>query len=74
MFRNAIIKPFGQKFGVETKSEEGISAVTLAKVREQKGNPQFDIVFIDRGVSDLGIRDGLFEAVSPELVSPTRPR
>jgi putative spermidine/putrescine transport system substrate-binding protein len=64
-FRNAIIKPFGEQFGVDMKSEEGISAVTLAKVREQKGNPQFDIVFIDRGVSDLGIRDGLFEPVSP---------
>lgn len=64
-FRQAIIKPFGQKFGVSMKSEEGISAVTLAKVREQTGNPQFDVVFIDRGVSDLGIRDGLFDAVSP---------
>src|SRR5437764_252042 len=58
-FRNAIITPFGQQFKVQMKSEEGISGVTLAKVRLQKDNPQFDIVFIDRGVSDLGIRDGL---------------
>lgn len=66
-FRNAIITPFGQQFKVTMKNEEGISAVTLAKVRLQKDNPQFDVVFIDRGVSDLGIRDGLFETVSPAV-------
>lgn len=68
-FRAAIIQPFGQANGMTVKSEEGISAVTLAKVRQQKGNPQFDIVFMDRGVSDLGIREGLFETVSPSVMS-----
>jgi putative spermidine/putrescine transport system substrate-binding protein len=68
-FRGAIIGPFGQQAGVNVKSEEGISAVTLAKVRQQKSNPQFDIVFMDRGVSDLGIREGLFETVSPSVMT-----
>src|SRR5437867_1361454 len=63
-FRTALITPFGQQFKVATKSEEGISAVVLAKLRQQKGNPQFDVVFMDRGVSDLAIREGLVEPVS----------
>ncbi len=66
-FRTALITPFGQQFKVATKSEEGISAVVLAKLRQQKGNPQFDVVFMDRGVSDLAIREGLVEPVSPAV-------
>lgn len=66
-FRTALIGPFGQQFKVQTKSEEGISAVVLAKLRQQKGNPQFDVVFMDRGVSDLAIREGLVEPISASV-------
>jgi putative spermidine/putrescine transport system substrate-binding protein len=66
-FRNGLITPFGQQFKVQTKSEEGISAVVLAKLRQQKGNPQFDVVFMDRGVSDLAIREGLVEPISASV-------
>jgi len=66
-FRAALITPFGQQNKVTMKSEEGISAVVLAKLRQQKGNPQFDVVFMDRGVSDLAIREGLVEPVSASV-------
>ena len=35
-FRAALITPFGQQNKVTMKSEEGISAVVLAKLRQQK--------------------------------------
>jgi putative spermidine/putrescine transport system substrate-binding protein len=64
-FRAAILEPFGKVAQVQVKSEEGISGVTLAKMRQQRDNPQFDIVYMDRGISDQAIREGLVEPVEP---------
>ena len=50
---------------MQVKSEEGISGVTLAKLRQQRDNPQFDIVYMDREISDQAIREGLVEPVDP---------
>jgi putative spermidine/putrescine transport system substrate-binding protein len=61
--RAAFLDPFAAKNNVQVRSEEGISAVTLAKLRQQKDDPQFDLVIMDRGVSDLAIREGLVEPI-----------
>lgn len=63
--REAFLKPFGASAKVELKIEEGISGVTLAKLRQQKDNPQFDVVWMDRVVSDQAIREGLIEPIDP---------
>ncbi len=70
--RSTLIGPFGQQAKVKVTSEEGISAVTLAKLRQQKGNPQFDVVFMDRGVSDVAIREGLVQPISASLDANAR--
>jgi putative spermidine/putrescine transport system substrate-binding protein len=64
-FRAAILQPFEKAAGVQVKSEEGISGVTLAKIRQQRDNPQFDIAYMDRGISDQAIREGLVEPIDP---------
>jgi putative spermidine/putrescine transport system substrate-binding protein len=61
--RAAFLEPFSKKSGVQLKIEEGISGVTLAKLRQQKDDPQFDVVWMDRVVSDQAIREGLIEPV-----------
>jgi putative spermidine/putrescine transport system substrate-binding protein len=70
--RNAILKPFESKFGVKLEIEEGISAVTLAKLRQQKGSPQLDVVWMDRVVSDNAILEGLTERIDPEKIPNLR--
>jgi putative spermidine/putrescine transport system substrate-binding protein len=40
--RASFLEPYGAKSKVQLKIEEGISGVTLAKLRQQKDNPQFD--------------------------------
>jgi putative spermidine/putrescine transport system substrate-binding protein len=67
--RAAFLQPFGSKNGVQLKIEEGISGVTLAKLRQQKDAPQFDVVWMDRVVSDQAIREGLIEPVALDALS-----
>jgi len=66
--RNAILKPFEAKFGVKLEIEEGISAVTLAKLRQQKGSPALDVVWMDRIVSDNAIVEDLVDRVDPARI------
>jgi putative spermidine/putrescine transport system substrate-binding protein len=63
--REGFLKPFAEQSKVQLKIEEGISGVTLAKLRQQKDNPQFDVVWMDRVVSDQAIREGLIELITP---------
>lgn len=67
--RGAFLKPFGDSAKVTLKIEEGISGVTLAKLRQQKDNPQFDVVWMDRIVSDTAIREGLIEPITPASIT-----
>ncbi|MEZ5843885.1 MAG: ABC transporter substrate-binding protein [Hyphomicrobiaceae bacterium] len=67
--RKAFLNPFGEAAKVKLKIEEGISGVTLAKLRQQKSNPQFDVVWMDRVVSDIAIREGLIEPITPASIT-----
>ena len=69
--REGFLKPFGEQSKVQVKIEEGISGVTLAKLRQQKDSPQFDAVWMDRVVSDQAIREGLIEPVTPSALTNT---
>src|SRR5215813_11377162 len=69
--RDSFLKPFGEQSKVQLKIEEGISGVTLAKLRQQKDNPQFDVVWMDRIVSDQAIKEGLVEPISPAALTNT---
>ena len=64
--RAAFLDPYGVKSKTQMKIEEGISGVTLAKLRQQKDNPQFDVVWMDRVVSNLGDAD-VEAAAAPAL-------
>src|SRR5262249_41209199 len=69
--RGAFLQPHRAKLNVQVRSEEGISGVTLAKLRQQKDDPQFDVVWMDRGVSDTAIREGLLDPISPAALTNT---
>ena len=61
--RASFLDPFAKASGTQMRVEEGISGVTLAKLRQQKDSPQFDVVWMDRVVSDQAIREGLIESL-----------
>lgn len=64
----AFLKPFEEKFGVKIQAEEGISAVTLAKLRQQKGSPALDVVWMDRVLSDTAAVEGLVDRIDPAKI------
>jgi putative spermidine/putrescine transport system substrate-binding protein len=66
--RASFLDPFAEQEGVTLRVEEGISAVTLAKLRQQRDDPQFDVVWMDRVVSDQAIREGLIEPISEDAL------
>ncbi|MFN0043773.1 MAG: ABC transporter substrate-binding protein [Alphaproteobacteria bacterium] len=64
--RASFLKPFETSAKAKLNIEEGISSVTLAKLRQQKDSPALDVVFMDRIVSDTAIAEGLVEPMDPK--------
>jgi putative spermidine/putrescine transport system substrate-binding protein len=66
--RSSFLKPFEDSSKIKLNIEEGISSVTLAKLRQQKDAPALDVVFMDRIVSDTAIAEGLVEPIDPKAL------
>ncbi len=64
----AILKPFEQQTGIRIVVEPGVSTVTLAKLKQQKGDPAIDVAWIDGGVSELAAEDDLVAPLTPQTV------
>ena len=65
----AILKPFEQKTGVRIVVDPGVSTLTLSKLKQQKGNPVIDVAWIDGGVSELALDDGLLEMLNTKAMA-----
>ncbi len=61
--REGSIKAFQQNTGAKVLEEQGVSTVTVGKLRQQKGNPSIDVAWIDGGVSEQALAEGLVEPV-----------
>jgi putative spermidine/putrescine transport system substrate-binding protein len=68
----AMFKPFEAKFGVKIIPEPGVSTVTIAKLKQQKGNPLIDVAWLDGGVSELALDDDLLEMIDPKTIPNLR--
>lgn len=58
-FNTCIAEPFSKKTGITVIPEIGTSTTTLAKLRQQKNKPLFDVAFLDGGISEIAESDGL---------------
>jgi putative spermidine/putrescine transport system substrate-binding protein len=70
--REGSIKAFQEKAGAKVLEEQGVSTVTLGKLRQQKGNPSIDVAWIDGGVSELALAEGLVEPIDLAALSHAR--
>jgi putative spermidine/putrescine transport system substrate-binding protein len=61
--REGSIKAFQEKTGAKVLEEQGVSTVTVGKLRQQKGNPSIDVAWIDGGVSELALAEDLVEPI-----------
>ena len=63
-----IVDPFVKSTGIEATPEPGVSSVTLAKLKQQKGNPVIDVAWMDGGISELAAAGDLVAAIDPAKV------
>ncbi|MCS0495691.1 ABC transporter substrate-binding protein [Ancylobacter sp. MQZ15Z-1] len=66
--QKCVIKPFMDKTGVRVTVDQGVSTVTVSKLKQQRDNPSLDIVWLDGEVSQVAEADGLFADIDPAKV------
>tara|TARA_R110000787_G_scaffold16622_70_gene51992 strand:+ start:18922 stop:19962 length:1041 start_codon:yes stop_codon:yes gene_type:complete len=67
--RDLVITPFEKKYGVTVKVVTAYSSDTLAQLRAQKENPQFDVVHFSGGLETVAASEGLLAPIKPEELS-----
>lgn len=67
--QTCIVDKFVKATGAKVTPDPGVSTVTLGKLRQQKGSPVIDVAWIDGGVSELALADGLVDDISPQAVA-----
>ncbi|MBB3064339.1 extracellular solute-binding protein [Limibacillus halophilus] len=66
--QSCMVDPFVASTGIQVTPEPGVSSVTLAKLKQQKGDPVIDVAWLDGGVSELAAADDLVAALDPAKV------
>ncbi|VVD60767.1 Spermidine/putrescine-binding periplasmic protein [Pandoraea eparura] len=61
--RDCISQPFTKSTGITVTPEPGVSGVTLAKLKQQRGNPTIDVAWLDGGVSELAAEAGVLDTL-----------
>ncbi|MCW2305955.1 ABC transporter substrate-binding protein [Rhodobium gokarnense] len=64
--RDLVITPFEEEYGVKVKVITAYSSDTLAQLRAQKDNPQFDVVHFSGGLETTAAAEGLLAPIKPE--------
>ena len=66
--QKCMVDPFVKATGIKVTPEPGVSSVTIAKLRQQKGNPSIDVAWMDGGISELSGDEDLVAAIDPKQV------
>lgn len=64
--RDLVIEPFEKQYGVKVKVVTAYSSDTLAQLRAQKENPQFDVVHFSGGLEAVAAKEGLLAPIRPD--------
>lgn len=66
--QKCMVDPFVKATGIKVTPEPGVSSVTIAKLRQQKGSPAIDVAWMDGGISELASAEGLVADIDPKQV------
>lgn len=67
--RELVITPFEKMYNVKVEVVTAYSADTLAQLRAQKDNPQFDVVHFSGGLEHAAAAEGLLAPIEPGELS-----
>lgn len=63
-----VIEPFQEATGAQVVPDPGTSSVTVTKLHQQTSAPVIDVAWIDGGVSEQALADGLLATLDPERI------
>lgn len=63
--QKCVIQPFIDKTGTKVTVDQGVSTVTVSKLKQQRDKPSLDIVWLDGEVSQAAESDNLFAPIDP---------
>ncbi|TAL81738.1 MAG: ABC transporter substrate-binding protein [Candidimonas sp.] len=66
--RDCITQPYTKATGNGVVPDPGVAGVTLAKLKQQAGNPSIDVAWIDGGVSELAAAAGVLDSLDPAKI------
>ena len=69
LHRKLVITPFEKQHNVKVKVVTSYSGQTLAALRAQKANPQFDVVHLSGGLEAIAAKDGLLAPIKASELS-----
>src|SRR5690606_34717244 len=66
--RDCLTEPYTKATGNTVTPEPGVAGVTLAKLKQQAGNPTIDVAWLDGGVSELAGQANVLEPLDPTAI------
>lgn len=63
-----VLEPFSKETGIQAIANSGVSAVFLTQLRQQKGKPDYDVVWMDGGFSEQAWAEGLLDVIDVDKV------
>lgn len=66
--QKCVIDTFTAKTGIKVTVDQGVSSVTVAKLKQQKGNQSLDVIWLDGEVSQAAESEGVFQDIDPAKV------
>lgn len=66
--RICVLEPFTKATSNQIAPEPGVSGVTLAKLRQQAGNPSIDVAWLDGGVSESAADNNLLAPLEKSTI------
>lgn len=66
--KSCVIEPFSKAENISIAVEAGVSSVTFAKLRQQRGNPAIDVAWMNGGNSEQAWDEGLLDRIEPAAV------
>ncbi len=67
-----VFDPFNAEYnssGLSVVADPGLSSTTLVRLRAERGSPSLDIAWLDGGISEQALNDGVLDSIDPQAVT-----
>jgi putative spermidine/putrescine transport system substrate-binding protein len=70
--KTCVFEPFNVKYkseGLSVVADPGLSSTTLVRLRSEQSKPTLDVAWLDGGISEQALKDGVLDAIDPQAVT-----